>query len=321
MSEMTISSIELEDLQGQVAALTDGVILATQDPIGAAESVCRALLVRISEKTPLSIPECHSLAPDPMGFDADASECRACFDKLTCMMGVHRQGRERVPIRVQGVTINPVNQETAGLRVPVAGILVVSDPLMNLSNAHLVERAIGMGAMAHKGMSKRSLVNIINRAKNEKHVIIDVKPEKKAVRRVFRNTGKAPGKINAARVEEARAKVESIDGSSQRHKNRIRRKKLTKDGSPKTKKAPKMESGAADWVKKSGYEPGTFLEPAFAKYMEHGAVVEVMAKEFILRMNGKKTHCKNLREALKRFAKILGIDIPNYSGNKFWKAQ
>jgi hypothetical protein len=181
---VTISDLEIQDLMSQAEAITeDGAALLPGDPVGCAEGVARVLV----ERRNAPIPGCHSLAPDPMGWE-DCAECGACFDRLTCIVSLHRLGRERPGVMYLDEIHAPVSLSEAEQRVPIAGRLVTTDGLDNMSTAELVDVAKQAGHKAHRGMSKSTLRSKIRQSPK-------ATPSKQVLSSWVVKSGFAPGDV------------------------------------------------------------------------------------------------------------------------------
>ena len=164
-----ISDIELADLQTQVKSLGDDpTISAKDDPVRAAESVCRGIAMR--QELIDKLPPCHSMARSPLGYE-ECAECLACFDKLSCIVSLHKVNRARPPVRYAGGELDAVNPDVSRARVTVTEHVSEEVRLGMMDRSDLKGMAEDMGipvAVRHK---KAEIVDSIIDAKKPVEVV------------------------------------------------------------------------------------------------------------------------------------------------------
>lgn len=185
-----ISDIELADLQTQVKSLGDDTtISAKDDPVRAAESVCRGIAVR--QDLIDRLPPCHSMARKPLGYE-ECAECLACFDKLSCIVSLHRVDRARPPVRYAGGESEAVTQDASKARVTVLEPVSEEVRLQMLGRDNLKDMADEMGIPILTRHKKSEIVSSIIDAKKP------VRVEKSLVVADDRKTwSKSKGKYSA----------------------------------------------------------------------------------------------------------------------------
>jgi hypothetical protein len=296
VQEVAISSIELSDLQGQIAALADDLTLdATDDPIVAAEAVARGIILRQRKGKELALPSCHSLAPDPMGFDPKARECLACFDKLTCLVSLHRLEKERPIVRSGSATYHPDSDTMIAARVPIFDDITESDRLDGLNKKQLQEMCSAMG------LSKQGTVD-------------------EMADRIRAARGEFQAKPDAVLVDPGGViDVDAIGESLQKQGVKIVIEEPKPEPEPEPPPKKKGKKVKADWGAKYGWPVGTTLRPKGKQLEKAGYAKMVDGGVTVYLADGSEVFTSSPRKAATVLWESVGLTLPRgKSGRDCW---
>jgi len=166
---VVLAAIEIADLQTLVHRYGCKEIRADKDPVGAAESVCRSMMTSDMAGVIIQLPSCHTLSHNPIGWSDKAPECGPCFDKLTCIVALHRLNKLRPDIQWKDRVFHPPGRDAAMEILPLTPPLnmIVAKDMATLSKAQVVAKAKMMGIEVGRRDNKEQIIEAIELAEGE----------------------------------------------------------------------------------------------------------------------------------------------------------